>query len=210
MATHDSFAGAISDVGRALGELCQVERSELSASDQMRETLSTTDDWIEHAQGTDYWRAWNQIVDIFSRYGDDHSIERYTSFPSDGCTFIQAVSINFSTRDREVCWLSIEYLETGELYILAEYRNPVTGSPEVLYDDIYPLVDIDVFELNRTVTCLELTSLAHELGSCAAVLDYYMTTYTGWHTQKEWSAIRGVNRQTVNDRNREARQVLEE
>lgn len=72
------------------------------------------------------------------------------------------------------------------------------------------MVDIDVFEVSRTITYLRFTSLAHALGSCAVVLDWYKPTYPRWHTQKEWSEIRGVNRQTVNDRNREARRMHEE
>ena len=76
MTTHTSFAGAIRDLGRAIGELYHVDRSGLSRSEQPAKSLSTVDEWIEHAQGTDYWRSWNQIVDILSRYDDDYSVER--------------------------------------------------------------------------------------------------------------------------------------
>lgn len=206
MGTYDSFADAIGALGRAVVEVCQVDRSGLSGSEQTMNTLSTVDEWIAYAHGTDYWRTWNQILEVLCQYGENYDVERHVSPHSDESVFVQNVLIGFSGREQQVCWLSVEYFETGQLHIWAEYRDPVTGSPEVLCDDLCPLIDIG--DISRTITCLEVTSLAHELGSCAAVLDYYMTTHTGWYTQKEWSEIRGVNRQTVNDRNREARQGL--
>lgn len=210
MATYDSFASAISALGQAVIKLAQVNRSELAVSEQTANTLTTEEEWIEYAQGTDYWRSWNQISDILSQYADNYSPERYPNPTGNLHEFTQATTIQFSTRERKIGSLRVEYNNNGVLYIRAPYQDPVTDSREVLCDVVFPWMEIDLFELSRTITRLELTSLAHEFGSCAAVVDYYMTTYTSWYTQTEWSDIRGVNRQTVNDRNREAKRALEQ
>jgi hypothetical protein len=106
--------------------------------------------------------------------------------------------------------ITVEYYPSGELRLLGWHnQHYVDGKSKILFDAVLPNSDLDPIALTRKLVSIELSWLAHKTGSAAAALDYWQTRQNGGgYKQTSWADIRGVNRQTVNDRVRDAKESI--
>lgn len=116
--------------------------------------------------------------------------------------------------DDEWIRLTVDIYSTGEKHIIAEYTTSESGG--MLYDghtiasvpdesDLEPDL-LDEIELGRAVAEAEQRILIEVTESAAETIDYWHTEVSpdsiGFSTtsQSKWADVRGVGRQTVNDR----------
>lgn len=206
MVEHDHIA-AVRDLATAVEQLAAGDVPELTVTDDMIVEESTDRDWIDVEQDEDWWSAWVRLCDIV-----DETMGMVD--PAAGRTNMMRPDIDPSRRRMEIgaeteyTSLSVTVYASGDLGILAEYEPADGGAYDVLFEGRLSIDSVSGVDLGRQVSAFELAVLANETGSCADTLDYWMTAMHGLR-QREWADIRGVGRQTVNDRVRSARTALE-
>jgi len=208
---YNSYSEALRKMGQVIIEVSQINTPKLTVSDAELDEKATVNDWVELAQDTDYWVAWTNIQETVREHTPHHEVS-YGLFSGSFYTGLySSVSVELLSGKQRIGLLGIEYIGSGETFIIGEYRHPYTGTWERLYEGIPWVDDIDALTIGRRISSLELSYLAAETGSCAAALDFWQThPETGWYSQSEWADLRGVNRQTVNDRRRDAREQLKQ
>jgi len=100
----------------------------------------------------------------------------------------------------------------GDVAFISEYAiDQEANSWGMLYEGFPDTDDFHQITLGREVARAELAIIINTTTSAAETLDYWQTEFDhfGWN-QKRWADIRGVSRQTVNDRVRGATKSLEE
>lgn len=216
---YDSYANAVRSLGEVVLALDQLDIPELSITEeQVVEEVGTT--WIEKPEDDAYQDIWASITAIVKQYiGEvDKTRTRAVSLKSgsDGVSehkmwVEESLTAGLHVEGEEVAILSVGYTGLGDLAMTAEYRRPFAGDNwAVLWEGEIRGKDIDPVAIGREIASIELTYLVHETGSNAAALDYWQTHHQdGWYQQHEWADIRGVGRQTVNDRIRHTRRSLE-
>lgn len=207
---YNSYSEAIRTMGRVIIEISQTDTPELTVSDDELGDEATATDWVDRAQGTDYWGAWTNIQETVRNHTTHHEVSYGVDSGCMSSGLYSSINIELLSREKQIGSLVIEYTGNGTVLALGEYIHPGTETWNVLYEGIFPIDDIDPIAIGRKITNVELSYLAAEIGSCAATLDYWQThPDMGWYSQSEWADLRGVNRQTVNDRVRNAKEQLE-
>jgi hypothetical protein len=100
----------------------------------------------------------------------------------------------------------IDVYAGGDVEYITEYTvNDESNLKGMLYEGFLNAGGLDHIQLGREVARAELALIVNNTESAAETLDYWQTEmeYTGWN-QKSWADVRGVGRQTVNDRVRSA------
>lgn len=99
----------------------------------------------------------------------------------------------------------------GDMNLLAGYPPAGSDSWDVMFEGRLSESTPDPIELGRMVASAELGHIASETKSCAETLDYWQTESAPMpFSQVLWGDVRGVGRQTVNDRVRNAADALED
>lgn len=112
---------------------------------------------------------------------------------------------NMSVRN-EFMNFSIDVYASGDVYYVAEYAVDIESNVwGMLYEGFSDVDGLNQIQLGREVARAELAIIINTTESAAETVDYWQTKIdiTGWN-QKAWADVRGVGRQTVNDRVRSA------
>ena len=206
---YNSYSEAIRTAGRVIIRISQINTPKLTISGDGLGEEATVSEWVNLAQGTDYWEAWTSIQETVRNYTTHHEVS-YDLYSEPYSGLYSSMTVELFSRDKKIGVLSIEYAGNGDVVVMGEYIHPGTEAWNVLYEGIFPIDDIDPITIGRKIASVELSYLAAEIGSCAAALDYWQThPEIGWYSQSEWANLRGVNRQTINDRLRDAKEQLE-
>jgi hypothetical protein len=208
---YNSYSEALRKMGQIIIEVSQINTPKLTISDAELDEEATVTDWVELAQDTDYWVAWTDIQETVREHTPHHEVSYDLYSESFYTGLYSSISAELLSGEQRIGLLDIEYSGYGEAFIMGEYRHPYTETWDILYNGIPSIDNIDALTIGRRISSLELSYLAAETGSCAAALDFWQThPETGWYSQSEWADLRGVNRQTVNDRRRDAREQLKQ
>lgn len=163
------------------------------------ENFDQTD--IDGAEG--WWNAWCEVRKILDEAfecdveGGDHVT--MTEGEPNGDMRIQNDVLNLRVR---------LYNGVGVSYV-AEYCIGESDTWVMLFEGDTPRQQFET-ELTRDVVRTELAIIANATQSAAETIDYWMTEQGGYSwSQSEWAEIRGVGRQTVNDRVRSAADTVE-
>lgn len=149
---------------------------------------------------SEWWDAWCEIREIIDEAFEfdvkgGNSATLTENEPHDGMT-VTSEFINFS----------IEIYAGGDVYYITEYAiDKESNTWGMLHEGFPDLNGLDQIKLGREVARAELAIIINTTRSAAETVDYWQTKLdpTGWN-QKSWADIRGVSRQTVNDRVRNA------
>jgi len=166
-------------------------------------TFEITDDNLDEIDIdgiSEWWDAWCEVREILAEAfdGDVEGGDSATlteEEPRDSM-FVQNEFLNFS----------VDIYAGGDVAYISEYAIDATSdSWGVLYEGFRDVDSYDQITLGREVARAELAIIVNTTKSAADTLDYWQTELepTGWN-QKGWADIRGVSRQTVNDRVRSA------
>lgn len=207
---YKSYSQTLSSMGRVIMRISRIEIPDLTVPDSDPDDRMTVSDWVDIARGTDYWEALSDIREIVDEDVPSHDIT-FDAFPPLVHEELHSrIKGEQLLQDTKIGKLSITYTTKGRLTILAEYKPSDDASWQRLHKSTQPSDDVKPIELGRKIASAELSYLAAETGSCAAALDYWQThSRESFLKQSDWAAIRGVNRQTVNDRVRDAKEQLE-
>lgn len=161
----------------------------------------------------DWWNSWCKVRDIMNDFSEANVED------SSSATLGPREMFDTMTLDDDWISLRVDIFSGGERHIIAEYWTPEFS--DMLYDghnnpsppDEVELVtpeSIDEIELGRSVAEAEQKIIMDATGSAAETIDYWHTEVNpdgrGFQTmlQSRWADVRGVGRQTVNDRVRSA------
>lgn len=219
------YVQAMHDLCRSMIELSQIDPPRLeipentSVSDLPEiewDDIDSNRDDISHRWGdilsdTDYLTTCGEIVDIIEEYTDNYSATIGQEMAEDHREIILSVDAQFLVDGDAVAHLGVNYFDSSDIFMAADYNLYHYNRSQVgLFDGFISDYDIDPVDLSRQIVSIELAHLAYKTGSAAATLDYWQTEQgKGWYQQTDWADIRGVNRQTVNDRVRQAKQALD-
>jgi hypothetical protein len=178
-------------------------RQELMDAYQDEKTVEITEETLEDLdiEGvSEWWEAWCEVRDILNEAfdGDVDGGDCATltdDEPHDNMS-VTNESINFN----------IDMYAYGDVHFIAEYAIDTESTTwEMLYEGFPDADGLDQINLGREVARAELAIIISNTKSAADTIDYWQTKLdpTGWN-QKSWGDIRGVSRQTVNDRVRSA------
>jgi hypothetical protein len=159
------------------------------------ENFDQTD--IDGAEG--WWNAWCEVRDIVDE-AFEGDIEGGQS-----ATLSQTFPYGEMRARNDNIHLKINLYNGERLWFIAEYHLEGADKWVMLYEEDAPW---EKFErtLMRNVIQTELAIIANTTQSAAEAIDYWMTEhddYMSW-SQSQWAEVRGVGRQTVNDRVRSA------
>ena len=212
---YDSYSGAIQDLGRIIIELSQLDTPGYPLTEEIEEKL-TTSSGIELDQNSEYWQSWIDIQNIAKKYTDNYAtLRNLTALPVS--TLHLGLRVDLPSSELPIALLRALYTFDGKLFIRASYRHPGTdsreiwlkGEREIFYEGTLPSDSPDPVAIGRKVASVELAYLANKTRSCAATVDYWQTSkQDGWYQQQQWADIRDVNRQTINDRIRDAEENI--
>lgn len=150
-----------------------------------------------------YWNYIDQIEVCLSRFGE---VERHENMRGINAGATLAASRNVG--DGWTCSLRAMPGLHGNGAITLEYM--LNNSWQTAIDHSYS--ELTMVDIGRYIAKAELSILANELGSNAETLDYWMVEEADYRDpewdQSRWAEVRGVSRQTVNQRVRDARQKL--
>lgn len=207
---YKSYSEALLAMGQIITEISQADVPELTISDAELGEEATVTDWVEFAQDTDYWVAWTNIQAIVQEHATHYEVSYELYSESTTTRLYSSICVELYSGEKQIGILDIGYNDLGEVTVLGEYLHPSTEAWDVFYEGMFPFSDIDPIAMGRKIASVELSYLTAEIGSCAPALDFWQThPETGWYRQSEWADLRGVNRQTVNDRFRDAKEQLE-
>lgn len=204
MSAFSDHVEAVQNLARAVVEISRVDVPELEVTDEMI-IEEEHGEWIETDRDEDWWDAWSEIYAIVDR-NDGAMVGDGQMRPG------VDPHRRFDEVTRETDWTSlvVKVYASGEVDILAEFDTGSGRSWEVLFDGRVSAEKPDAIKLGRQVASAELAILASETGSCADTLDYWQTALSpNAFRQRQWGNIRGVGRQTVNDRRRSAKDTLD-
>ena len=208
---YNSYSESLRTMGKIIIEISQTNFPELTISDAELGEEATPTDWIELAQDTDYWAAWTNIQEIVQEHTTHYEVNYDFESVSNSNTIYSLISVELLARKKQIGVLNIEYNNHGEVVVIGECAHPGTETWDLFYDGTFPFADVDAITMGRKIGSMELSYLTAEIGSCAPALDFWQThPETGWYQQSAWADLRGVNRQTVNDRLRDAKEQLEQ
>jgi len=209
---YDSYSNAIRDLGRIIVELDRLDTPNYPVAKEALKKRVTTGSGIELDQSSEYWTSWTNIQNIIKEYTEDYTILRnLTELPVN--TLHLGIKADLPSTELQAAQLRVLYTFDGKLTIKTSYRHPTTDSKKVwkeraketFYEGTLPSDSLDPVAIGRKVASVELAYLANRTGSCAATVDYWQASkQDGWYRQQEWADVRGVNRQTINDRIRDA------
>lgn len=204
MSDATDHMAAVRDLARAIHEIATVEVPELDITDEMIVGGTSGDELIETQRDDDWWDAWCEIYDIVERHGGaevGNSQMRMDVEPHRRYDRIHA--------NTDWTALTVEVYANGDVRMTAEYDAATGPSWHGLYDGRVERNPPDPIQLGREIASAELAVLARATGSDADALDYWQTQVApGAFTQQRWADVRGVGRQTVNDRKRSAKEAL--
>jgi len=197
---------AVRQLARAVNQLKSVTVPELDRSDEMV-VKEDGDDWYDVEQDEDWWSAWCEAYDI---------VETTMGTADVGQTNIRPKVEKHRQYDEiaaktDYTSLVVQVYADGDMKILAEYDRGDSASWDVMFEGRLSQNTPDPIELGRMVASAELGHIAFETESCAETLDYWQTESTPKpFSQRQWGDVRGVGRQTVNDRVGDAADALED
>jgi len=207
---YNSYSESLRTMGQIIIEVSQIDAPELTIPDAKLGEEATIADWFELAQDTDYWAAWTNIQETVREHTTHYEVNYDFLSRLDSKTIYSLISVELLAGEKQIGVLDIEYNGHGEVFVMGECAHPGTDTWDVFYEGMFPFSDIDAITMGRKIAGMELSYLTAEIGSCAPALDFWQThPETGWYRQSEWADLRGVNRQTVNDRLRDAKEQLE-
>ena len=198
---------AVRQLARAVNQLSAVEVPELNRSDEMVVEESHNEDWYNVEQDDDWWDAWCKAYEIVET-------EMGTAEPRE--TNIRPTVEKHRQYDEfaaktDYTSLVVQVYADGDMKLLAEYDRGDSGGWDVMFEGRLSQDAPDPIELGRMAASAELGHIASETESCAETLDYWQTeTAPMAFSQRRWGDVRGVGRQTVNDRVGDASDALEE
>lgn len=193
-------SNAVRDLAQTVLDIAAVDVPELEVTDEMVVEESNGQDWIDVEADDAWWDAWCAIYDLVEEHGGAEIAESQMQPGVEPHRRFDKVRA-----ETEYTSLAVSVYAQGDVKILAEYDDG-TGSYAVLYEGRPSLKPPDGIEFGRAVASVELAALASQTGSAAAALDYWQTNREdGFYLQSEWANVRGVGRQTVNDRVAEVR-----
>jgi len=202
MSDFDSHIDAIQNLARAVIEISQVDVPELEVTDEM--IIEEEDSsWYELEQDEAWWNAWCEIYDIVvEKFGSPDIPDNQIRPEVEPHRQYDSVRVKNQ-------WISlrVSVYADGHVRVLAEYNNGDDKSWAILFDS--DASEADAIDIGREVASAEQTIIALNTGSCAETLDYWQTQLSPakW-TQRRWSDVRGVGRQTVSDRKNAAEETL--
>jgi len=207
---YHSYSHTLRTMGRMIERVSRIDLPEMTVPDSELDDGMTTSDWADIAKGTDYWQALDNLREIVNEEVSSHDFT-VDAFPPLNPSMIRAhIEGDFLLQDTKIGKLSIDYTTNGRLTIRAEYKPSADTPWQTLHKSKHPWNDVEPVKLGRKIVSAELSYLAAQTGSCAAAMDYWQThSQEGFYNQSDWASIRGVNRQTVNDRVRDAEKQLE-
>jgi len=149
---------------------------------------------------SEWWEAWCEIRAILAESFEadvegGNSATLTENEPRDSM-LVQNEFINFS----------VDVYAGGDVSYIAEYAiDEASETWGMLYEGFRDLESYNQITVGREVARAELAIIVNTTKSAADTLDYWQTELEpiGWN-QKGWADIRGVSRQTVNDRVRSA------
>lgn len=152
----------------------------------------------------EWWDAWCEIREII-----DDAFEADVEGGNSATLTENEPRDNMSVRN-EFINFSIDVYAGGDLSYITEYAIDIDSNMwGMLHEGFVDLDGLDQIKLGREVARAELAIIINTTKSAAETIDYWQTKLdpTGWN-QKNWADIRGVSRQTVNDRVRSAAESL--
>lgn len=163
--------------------------------------------WQDWDQNGGWVEACNEVLSILSNMeGEvsfDEEIQQETVEPGEDNYWF----VDFYNRN-DFAVLSCTITTWGDNILLAEY-DTINGRG-ILWEGKVGGNPPSIPEVMLTVASGELALLTSQTGSCKVALDYWQTEMSPReYTQKDWSEIRGVGRQTVNDSVRSARNNID-
>jgi hypothetical protein len=202
---------AVRELGRVVIELSQIDLPELQETDNMIVEETSGQTWIEVEQDDVYWNAWCDVYEVVTGIGSEDSMDEDLSPDTPKHQRFQEVTATGSVDGERVTSLNVAVYADGDMRIHAEYLPHRGGSWKTLYEGRLSVTAPDLVDIGREIASAELTYLVHETSSDADALDYWQThRRDGWYSQSVWADIRGVGRQTVNDRKRSTEKAIEE
>lgn len=208
-AKYNSYSQTLRSMGRVIMRVSQIDLPELTVPDSDLDDRMTRSDWLDIAKGTDYWHTFVNIREMVKDDMSQPQLSFHTPPPLSYRELSSRIKGDLILEDTKIGKLSIEYTTNGRLTVLAEYKPSDDAPWQRLHRSRHPSDDINPVELGRKIVSAELSYLTAETGSCAAALDYWQThSRESFFTQSDWADMRGVNRQTVNDRIRDAKEQL--
>lgn len=152
----------------------------------------------------EWWNAWCEIREIV-----DEAFEADVE-GGNSATLTKDEQRDTMTVRNEFINFSIDVYAGGDLSYITEYAIDLDSNLwGMLYEGFVDLDGLDQIQLGREVARAELAIIINTTKSAAETVDYWQTKLdpTRWN-QKNWADIRGVSRQTVNDRVRSATDSL--
>lgn len=151
-----------------------------------------------------WWKGWCEVRKI---------IDEEFEYDVEGgnCATLTEDEPNDSMEIRnEFINFGITVYTSGEVYYAAEYVIDIESNTWGMLYEGSGYGGINKIELGRKVARAELAIIANTTASAAETIDYWQTELDAdtW-SQKRWADVRGVNRQSVNDRVRGAIDSLE-
>ena len=163
-----------------------------------------------------YWQNLKEFENILQDYGDPEITDSEYGSEVDPFASGRVITVDRVCDDNLVWRIEVLYYAYGgvaitapvivnddEKVVLEPYLDPAE-------EGAYELTQVDI---GRMVARAELVILAQHLGSCAEILDYWMTNELSPAlriNQKEWGSLRGVSRQAVNENVNAAKAKLRE
>ncbi|WP_285254132.1 hypothetical protein [Halobacterium salinarum] len=149
---------------------------------------------------SEWWDAWCEIREII-----DDAFEANVE-GGNSATLTEDEQYDHMSVRNEFINFSIDVYAGGDLSYITEYAIDIESNAWGMLYEGFPDVDgLDQIQLGREVARAELAIIINTTKSAAETIDYWQTKLDpiGWN-QKNWADIRGVSRQTVNDRVRSA------
>jgi hypothetical protein len=149
---------------------------------------------------SEWWEAWCEIREII-----DDAFE--TDVEGGNCaTLTELEPGDHMSATNELINFSIDMYASGDLSYITEYPiDAESNSWGMLYEGFPDVDGLDQIQLGREVARSEMIIIINSTRSAAETVDYWQTKLNPTPLiQKNWADIRGVSRQTVNDRVRSA------
>lgn len=202
---YSEHVTAVRQLALSIDRISQVSVPELTVSDEMIVEEKNGEDWYELEEDEDWWEAWCEIHRIVEETLGSAKVSESNIRPE----IPREQQYDKITAKTDWTALSVKVYADGGVKMLAEYDRGDSRSWDVLYEGWTSNEIPNLFDLGREVASAELAALASETESCADTLDYWQTTIApNSFKQHRWARIRGVGRQTVNDRVRSASAAL--
>lgn len=149
-----------------------------------------------------YWDAFSDIHGLIDAFAQgDPEVKEWRDQPVP----FRSIHADRTISGVEFAQVDINYAADGDYLINLEFQID-DGWATSINAKAENLTKLDI---GRRIAGVEIAVLAHELGSPAETLDYWMTNELYGGKQARWAEVRQASRQTVSDRVRSARTKLE-